>query len=264
MEKNHLEKYKLIKIYPNSPELDTIIEPSIATKLYYHKDKYIESPNKYPEFWEKIEEKDYQVLSFVLNEKVFTIDETTKKCFSEDGNYANFSKYLKDNRILSVIRLSDGEIFTIGDKVKQSNVIHNNIFTIRGFEMDVNNKHLLVIGNGGIKLSKIEKVKPLFTTEDGVDIFEQTNLIYVSPTYNINYFSYNWNKDCIETCVKEGGKYFSSKEKAEEYIIFNKPCLSINDVLSLLEDKKSLPWWKWDRTSLDFKEEIEKLVKTKL
>lgn len=28
-------------------------------------------------------------------------------------------------------------------------------------------------------------------------------------------------------------KHFSTKEKAEEYIIMNKPCLSINDVLSV-------------------------------
>lgn len=69
----------------------------------------------------------------------------------------NISKY--NWKINSVKRLSDNEIFTIGDRVKQSNVIHDNSFTITGFKLDVNNKHLLVLGNGGIRLSKIEKIK---------------------------------------------------------------------------------------------------------
>lgn len=81
----------------------------------------------------------------------------------------------------------------------------------------------------------VEKIKqPLFTTEDGVDIFEGDS-----------YYSYNLELDISSkfdsACLKISGKntdnkYFSTKEKAEEYILMNKPCLSLNDVLKLSID----------------------------
>lgn len=57
-------EYKLIKEYPGSPPLGTKIDEngfdgSMTTLC---------NPEKYPEFWEKIDEKAYEVLSFIGKE----------------------------------------------------------------------------------------------------------------------------------------------------------------------------------------------------
>ena len=88
----------------------------------------------------------------------------------------------------------------------------------------------------------IEKVKiPLFTTEDGVNIFKDDTFYYVKFTqYNMtvgkpfeivrgDYLSFEYEP--------QYEKYFSTKEKAEEYILLNKPCLSYGDVQEYLKVK---------------------------
>jgi hypothetical protein len=94
-----MKKYKLIKQYPGSVELGTIVEKCSFTgsgvignnKLYTNKKGFgVESPENYPEFWEEVVEKDYEIL----------ISRVVTK------------------EILSVKRLSDGEVFTIGDRAK--------------------------------------------------------------------------------------------------------------------------------------------------
>lgn len=250
-----MSKYKLVKKYPDSPELGTIISgESVIFKVKGFKN--------YPEFWEKIkEENDYQILSFKLNKKLFVIDESVNKWVSEDGKHAIFSEFLKDNKIISVVRLSDNEVFTIGDKVKQSNVIHNNTFTITGFEFDVNNKHLLVIGNGSIKLSKIEKLKiPLFKTEDDVDIFDRNSLISVVDKDTFKIVFSNITFDHLSRNY-ELSKFirFSSKEKAEEYILMNKHCLSIKEITS-----NEIIFGNLGFVDSNLQKRLKELVKTKL
>ena len=82
-----------------------------------------------------------------------------------------------------------------------------------------------------------DKVKqPLFKTEDGVDIFKGDEYFYTTDLF---------------VCVKsKAEKYsttgiastgiwkdFSTKEKAEEYILMNKPCLSLNEVWDIFDVK---------------------------
>jgi hypothetical protein len=94
----------------------------------------------------------------------------------------------------------------------------------------------------GLFLNNVEKVKqPLFTTEDGVDIFKGDKTYYVfndlTPECNSG-FKCKWKVRggfYQNYQVNQGNEYykvFSTKEKAEEYILLNKPCLSINDILS--------------------------------
>lgn len=85
----------------------------------------------------------------------------------------------------------------------------------------------------------------LFTTEDGVDIFKGDKYYYVTLLFN------------IEENHAFAGYYpankFSTKKKAEEYVLMNKPCLSINDVNVL----KNIVFANWDKTLKD-------LVKSKI
>jgi hypothetical protein len=250
-----MNKYKLIKKYPNSPELGMVVVKGTVGSDDKYPEQYgsldntmfftVKEIENYPEFWEKIIEKDYEILSVLYehNNEIYT---WYGKYFSCQNSVISLESTLKgfigskntgyNIYIHSVKRLSDNAIFTVGDKVKQSKVQHNNTFTITGFIFDVNNEHLLVIGNGGIKLHKIEHCKtPLFTTEDGVEIFENNHPIL----YWVKLKKYSLGIDEQNTlhCPDLiNYKYFSTKEAAEEYILMNKPCLSINDLI-IIEDK---------------------------
>lgn len=214
-------EYKLIKEYPGSPKLGAKVSEN--NKYMWYGDEFF---LKYPEFYEKIVEKTYKIL---------------KSCPIEGTIY-------------KVKRLSDDVVFIVGDKIKRTG--YNDVNVIRGFNEDKNGYILVSIsdkidegyfGKKGVNISAIEHVKDvLFTTEDGVDITKSTTCFAVSSHFgiyetNINeYVSKEWYS---------GKKIFYSREKAEEHILMNKPCLSINDLKS------------WGVISVDT---LVKLVKQKL
>lgn len=197
--------------------------------------EFIENSND----WEEIIEKDYEILSFISNSK--TIYERLDAFGSKDdygldgkdmyyGPLDSFLENLKNNKfnIYSIKRLSDGEVFTMGDKITNEFLMNKN-YNIKSFR--VGNDCLKICGSGEkgrcfITLDKnTKKVKePLFTTENEVDIYENDNVYYINdwyPCYRSNISKSNYNPNT---------KYFSTKEKAEEYVLMNKPCLSINDL----------------------------------
>lgn len=93
-------KYKLIKEYPGSPKLDTICK--------YDKNPWSDSNSflnpvlnlkDYPEFWQPVVEKDYEILTVITNYNKFI-----EKVYNQDLTIEPYWK------IHSVKRLSDGEI----------------------------------------------------------------------------------------------------------------------------------------------------------
>ena len=71
-----MKQYKLIKEYPGSPKLNSIVKQELSfniqhgyrtedLKIYYSND-YIE---KSPDYWEEIKQKDYEILEFRFNDK---------------------------------------------------------------------------------------------------------------------------------------------------------------------------------------------------
>ena len=143
-------KYILKKEYPGSPKLGNIIDNL--------ENDWIEN---YPEFWEEVVvKKDYEILSVITNNNKFI-----EKVYNQD---ATIEPYWK---IHSVKRLSDGEIFTIGDKVVGYN---NSIAKIK--TIDLVGEISLNIGTDkseGFSLKNLKKVKqPLFTTEQRSEIEE--------------------------------------------------------------------------------------------
>lgn len=231
-----MKKYKLIKEYPGSPKLGKIEKVPQFPKadndeLYF----YI---TKYPKFWKEIIEKDYEILSFFAN------DENLIWVKAKDGRFdAKWQTYrpteedsLKEPGITihSVKRLSDGKIFTIGDKIGTP----GKTFPIANFKIYEFENTILVdsyyekfkSGHYNQRLKDVIKLKqPLFTTEDSIDIFEGDIIYGVSNDWKVfSHFTDLQNK------VKSWGikPIFSSKEKAEEYIFMNKPCLSLNDLVN--------------------------------
>ena len=296
-----MNKYKLIKEYPGSRKLGCIIEsdggsgydiPDNDSKNCTNFTEASFYPIDQPEFWEKVIEKDYEILSYYakgisgkevdyvnpnyiwkpqssnswvrfVNSKFVTAPYTTE----EISNHSGYG-------IHSVIRLSDGEIFTVGDITKSEGKVINE-FEIKDNELKVwivnpayscpskGGHHPMDGGNMGwnhLKNIHLYK-KPLFTTEDDIDIFESDTFYFVKfkrgtsigdiytvqTTFNRGLQGFRYEPE-IE-------KYFSTEEEARGYIFMNKPCLSMQDLIDvkIISTNKS-----------KFKTLIEKLVKFKL
>lgn len=202
------------------------------------------------EYAELVKELDYEILSFVVNNNrtntkgnIYTKKENgnfevvlTPNSNQPIGDYS-IDQFLDSDcyNIHSVKRLSDGEVFTVGDKVTHKNGVCKG--NIKSFYTTSKNEIALHIENANIFLENWVKLKqPLFTTEDGVDIFEDTNFIWIA----INNENYSWKINEVNSSTKfyfgNVHKLFSTKEAAEEYIIMNKPCLAINDLKNIKEE----------------------------
>jgi len=86
---------------------------------------------------------------------------------------------------------------------------------------------------------KLKEVKAtLFTTEDGVEIYE-------GDTHRIICLHSNWVYSSIPVNIIPIAnkpidvKYFSTEDAAKEYILMNKPCLSVKDIDS---QSKGVPY----------------------
>jgi hypothetical protein len=224
-----MNKYKLKKEYPNSPELGYVIEE----KLHYGTWGYFLNcfplyPEKYPEFWEKVVEQDYEIIAFRQLTGI-SVHYITKG----DVCYKNMDVLLNavkngNQQIYSVKRLSDGEIFTIGDLVTAYSGASDKILSFNTIYNDCYKKEIAYatfknLATGGLDISCLKKAKqPLFKTEDGIDIYEGDNWVRVRLSDFTILGIYGDAIGAIKT--------FSTKEAAEEYVLLNKPCLSLKDV----------------------------------
>lgn len=294
-------RYKLIKSYPGRPGvgMEVILDDR---GQYVSKDIQIfpkDEIEKFPEFWEL--QKDYEILRFTDGFNIFY--KQTNGMFTINTQYIYEEKTLlfkcgkiSGFGIYQIKRLSDGEVFTVGDVIgcRDSNHTLTNIFIyknelrflmdfqdylkhkassytlnyikpvknyrfttedgIKIFEGDsywvVNTKLWTMwkqtarqnteLNKGALAFSKKELAegyvffnkKPLFTTEDGVDIYEGDDY------YRVNT---NWNLATLTMGERfsnsyAGAKFFSTKEAAEEYIDRNKPVFSKNDILIIAEE----------------------------
>lgn len=252
-------KYKLIKKYPTCNwELGDII--TLNNGYYTGKNyNFYESPSNYPEFWELVVEKDYEILTYQQQNgnQLFDLQDNGRyktRLFNLNIEFEE-AVFNKNNPIISIKRLSDGEIFTIGDKTGTP----GNIYPIAEFKISDTENTILVSsyyengrsGGYNIRLKNVIKSKTvLFKTEDGVDIFEDKEFNCV------NQHLYLFKEKGLH-CIYLGPhiKIFSTKEAAEEYILLNKPVLSLNDYYSLFDE---------DIYDYGIGEKLKKLVKQKL
>jgi len=220
-----MTKYKLIKTYPGSHPKGAV------SKCDY---------SNYPEFWEKVEELDYEIMNYR----------------DYNGNISDYQK--SGSAINSVKRLSDGEVFTIGDEIRLNN--YGTMIIEKMTLTDSNSRIKQGVWfnyEGGSCHSDIAvKIKtPLFTTEDGVAIFEgdDFSVVQLKTFQIINECKYPLTNPLNWAC-------FSSEEKAQEYVLLNKPMLSLQDLLNVWGVSDEIGAYK---TSLMFNK-FEKLAKSKL
>jgi len=211
--------------------------------------RFIENSND----WKKLEELDYDILSFFnkMNKRVYHFDKALKSFYSIDNfhNNVSYDYCLKYYEINSVKRLSDGQVFTVGDEATiESDEKRYKIIKIRKFTNtiqihgEIEGRVFFYNLNDVIKL---QPINPLFTTEDGVEIFEGDDFFVIETQFD----KYRLHKTIGGHFTKERSTRlrFHSKEKAEEYALLNKPCLSLNNLLSVwgpfgdVEDFKTSP-----------------------
>lgn len=220
------------------------------------------------QFWEEII---FDIISFInLEEQIFVKNEIGIFKTEMDDELNDFGNWrtLKhifdvatDLKIYSVKRLYDNEIFSIGDKINFRGLYGSNsehkYDTIKGFEFKQDGSLGVRYHNGLVGIEKIQKYKEaLFTTKDGVELFGGERVFSVSDTL-ITAVLLNFS---VEDFKKIKGKIFAKKEKAEEYILMNKPLLSLNDLLSVWSSEKDFDAYKNSPMFQNFKN----LAKTKL
>lgn len=126
--------------------------------------------------------------------------------------------------IHSVKRLSDAEVFSI-DTVVDGGEIY--AFEIAGWEMIAIFKNNYGFCNINF-LSIIKPKVPLFTTEDLQPVFIHQKVWYVNGIFKID--THDFDKQ-DEPFYPDLYKYFSSEEKAKQWVIENKPVLLSYDDL---------------------------------
>ena len=234
-----LKKYRLIKTYPGSPKLSTeIIETQInslcpVNECYINRKTFmligddsfeIKNPENYPEFWEKVVEKDYEILC---------IKHKKSKCFYRNSiDLRNLNLY----DIHSVKRLSDGKVFNIGENATTA---LNNYGPITAFEINCNRMYIRTNGSSkgtfSCNIKDLIVSELLFKTEDGVNIFkgdecwaiDKTDLDHLGKVDFRNNHPYDY------------ALYFSNEKKAQQYIKENKPLFVTEDSVNIFKGDKA-------------------------
>lgn len=250
-----MKKYKLIKEYPRCPiALDEVVTYSKES------DEYISKCNRawiapweitnYPEFWEEV--KGYEILSFSNKE---TVNLYPLYVLKDDGLYhyvkgsldhppskSTEEELLNLNRveIHQVKRTSDNEVFTVGDKVeyKQKSSygswIIDNFFVRRDKKLLARNQNNIICEY----IDDISKVQePLFTTEDGYDVYEGEKCYVVCTSNELSFVPYNVFN--TKPFLNDNDfVHFKKKENAEKWIEDNKPQYSKKDIQDAINSVK--------------------------
>lgn len=251
---NIMEKYKLIKKYPNSPKLGTIIDrESEEFNHVMNYDVEMDDVRKYPEYWQKVVEKDYEIYSYrgLYTQSIYRLH-TSGMYVNENGVSMDFKQknWKQAYSIHSLKRLSDGEVFTVGDNILHKNPVSNRKGQIKYFEI-VSDKIFVHTNSFNTPLVYIElDNKHLFTTDDGVDIYVGDVYFELALTFTPKFrfaiyyeigrsnIRYNYNTFHGKKKLNELGRYyFRSKSLAEEFAILRNPCLSINDCIDFKGSK---------------------------
>ena len=197
-------KFKLEVWYPGLPkewEIGDIVEPdvnnyySVANKNgVVHISHVLES-----RYWKEIIEKDYEILSF---------------------------RYKDNPEIYSVKRLSDGEIFTIGDYATSkfySGAEKIESFSIVGKTIRIHTDILYIY------LDNCVKKKYKTTTEDGVKLFVGDKYWFISLFTPYKVLENIVSKDADFSKLHKEYKRFSTEKLATEYLNTRKIVLTTED-----------------------------------
>lgn len=222
--------------------------------------------------WEEILELEYEIVKLKSKNGVVSTYEQVSNVYKSRTEWVEAFLKIKVWFIDSIKRLSDGEIFSIGDQIKGKGLL---TYTINDFHV-VSNSLVMIRAQSdhcsttsiSTPIKEAEKVKRiLFTTEDGVDVFENQKYWFIN-TEGCTPF---WTAKSHTMGLSDRGlaplgvKQFSSKEAADDYIFLNKPCLSLKDVSSVSKrvHQQGSPFASLTYTKLDT-QALDKIVRERI
>lgn len=228
------KRYKLIKEYPLSPELGFITDET----MYF--------PCDYPEFWEEIKDKEWKITKFkgskdLFNKYIRVVVDENETGFKLNHYPAFDSKsyVFSTMEIYEVKRISDNITFSVGDKIKCLNSHIDIPEAITKIELNKEGTPCLFTNsfrNNGVNIFKAVKVKKLFTTKDGVDIFNGDIYWFVIEsdskilqTWNPRSHVCDWSNSEEYQKMPLGHVQFSTKEAAQKYIDSKKVYFTTKD-----------------------------------
>ena len=231
-------KYILIEEYPGSPKIGTVTEEFCNFVGDKNPRKYkiedcifinAEHIENQPKFWKKFIQPDFQVIEIISPDGYIAKGKEVIYGYA----YGAYPEY----KIHSIKRMSDGEIFTVGDTIvstfKSNSVIKELKIFNDSLKINTLNGYISMPIKGSLIFKSLVKLKqPLFKTEDGVDVFEGDTFAHTSGTTEPKvlvatkkHLNYSLPMD----------KLFSTKEKAEYYVKMNKREFSRNQIIALLD-----------------------------
>lgn len=216
----------------------------------YYEIEDIPEPNK---DWEIIEYR----CSFLGNDNIKFIKGDNKFWANMNGETFPYEeealKHESNNlKIHSVRRLSDNQVFSIGDNVYYY-AYPQRVWEIDNFFIRQDNKCLARSKDSGIVEvvgGTLKKAKPplfQFKTSDGKDIFEGDDYWFVVTSnfpvlaeYGRSWEPLRHIAERQNSGIKSalGHIQFSTEQAAKEYILYNKPALSLRDVVEVFRDSQ--------------------------
>lgn len=206
----------------------------------WHNDRFKEEDfKKELEYFKQSKEpkpKEYQILEFKHKEPITHVP-------------------YKSN-IHSVKRLSDGQIFSVGDKVVHKTDGSINTAKILGFTIPKTSNSIWFTFEPDTDFVKdlnnfVKAKEVLFTTEDGVPVYLDQRVWWVRiHDFELDFHDF-YNG---ESWFPDRFKYFSTKEVAEDWILMNKPVHSTKEVIEMFRCQEHSY----------FKEALTDLAKSKL
>lgn len=245
----------------------------IATETHSEKNYKVSYPQNYtiPKWivensndWEEVKEENYEILSF---------RSTTKDPLIVNKNeIGSFGRCVPLNRLLfgicsvedgtweiySVKRLSDGEIFTIGDsiifenfnvKVSNFNIVDGLMFV--NFDREVGDLNCF-----GVNIIIAKKAqKPIFTTHDGVDVFSREERVYYIH-HSLTVF-----EGRLGYVLENKGKLYQLKDYVFKYKKNAKETASkLKKVICLSDIEQAYTWDKTAPLYTQFIDNLKKIV----
>jgi len=240
-------QYKLISEYPGSPEIGTIHTYN-AGDLGSDSNYEWRGTNFYdahPKFWQKVEEQKYEIGKWYRNSVGLF-------CVTKVENYIVYAygfcrEIWTDSESFPMQKYQEDDVLACDEEIEKALICEakkrgykNGCFVLPLWETPRDSWALLgnrfeyrgeclylssCIFKDGKWAEIIEQKQPLFTTEDGVEIFESNTYWSVTDDFKL---LVTHSARILDYKIRA----FSTKEKAEEWILYNKSVLSLNDLLS--------------------------------